>query len=130
MTTSSATPYFISLVLTVRSLACKILVRDDVEAAPFSGSRPDRRRSKGDNFTSGATESNNLAIKGVANFYKEKKKHIITTQTDRKPLSTVISGKLTAIHTCKMDFNRPLADPGNHISVHQSREGMLEAKTD
>ena len=37
-------------------------------------------------FTSGATESNNLAIKGVANFYREKKKHIITTQTDRKSL--------------------------------------------
>ena len=35
-------------------------------------------------FTSGATESNNLAIKGVANFYKDRKNHIITTQTDHK----------------------------------------------
>lgn len=35
-------------------------------------------------FTSGATESNNLALKGVANFYKERKNHIITTQTDHK----------------------------------------------
>jgi len=35
-------------------------------------------------FTSGATESNNLAIKGVANFYSGKKRHVITTQTDHK----------------------------------------------
>lgn len=32
-------------------------------------------------FTSGATECNNIAVKGVAQFYKEKKNHIITTQT-------------------------------------------------
>lgn len=31
-------------------------------------------------FTSGATESNNISIKGVARFDKNKKKHIITTQ--------------------------------------------------
>lgn len=35
-------------------------------------------------FTSGATESNNLSIKGVANFYKDKKRHIITTQVERE----------------------------------------------
>ncbi|KAK6623077.1 cysteine desulfurase [Polyplax serrata] len=35
-------------------------------------------------FTSGATESNNIAIKGVARFYASKKKHVITTQTEHK----------------------------------------------
>lgn len=35
-------------------------------------------------FTSGATESNNIAVKGVARFYGSKKKHVITTQTEHK----------------------------------------------
>ncbi|GAB0094463.1 Cysteine desulfurase, mitochondrial [Sergentomyia squamirostris] len=35
-------------------------------------------------FTSGATESNNISVKGVARFYGEKKRHVITTQTEHK----------------------------------------------
>jgi cysteine desulfurase len=35
-------------------------------------------------WTSGATEGNNLAIKGAANFYKTKGKHIITQKTEHK----------------------------------------------
>ncbi|EWC46607.1 mitochondrial cysteine desulfurase [Drechslerella stenobrocha 248] len=51
-------------------------------------------------FTSGATESNNMSVKGVARFYKGKK-HIITTQTE---------------HKCVLDSCRHLQDEGYEIT--------------
>lgn len=37
-------------------------------------------------WTSGATESNNLALKGAANFYADKGKHIVTVKTEHKAI--------------------------------------------
>lgn len=37
-------------------------------------------------WTSGATESNNLALKGAAHFYSDKGKHIVTVQTEHKAI--------------------------------------------
>ena len=52
-------------------------------------------------FTSGATESNNMSIKGVARFYKNKKRHIITSQTE---------------HKCVLDSCRHLQEEGFEVT--------------
>ncbi|XP_078508348.1 cysteine desulfurase isoform X1 [Lissotriton helveticus] len=63
-------------------------------------------------FTSGATESNNLAVKGVARFYKSRKKHIITTQTE---------------HKCVLDSCRSLQAEGFNITyLPVKKNGLLD----
>lgn len=52
-------------------------------------------------FTSGATESNNISIKGVGRFYKGRKNHIITTQTE---------------HKCVLDSCRALEQEGFEVT--------------
>jgi len=54
-------------------------------------------------FTSGATESNNMSLKGVARFFGRsgKKRHIITTQTE---------------HKCVLDSARHLQDEGFEVT--------------
>ena len=73
-------------------------------------------------FTSGATESNNLAIKGVAHFYKERKNHIVTLVTE---------------HKCVLDTCRHLEQEGfevTYLPVQQNGlvdlERLREAITD
>ncbi|XP_053083203.1 cysteine desulfurase, mitochondrial isoform X2 [Pangasianodon hypophthalmus] len=61
-------------------------------------------------FTSGATESNNMSIKGVARFYKAKKKHIITTQTE---------------HKCVLDSCRVLEAEGFKVTYLPVKENGL-----
>lgn len=63
-------------------------------------------------FTSGATESNNLALKGVANFYKDSKRHIITTQTE---------------HKCVLDSCRVLQQQGFEVTyLAVDSEGLID----
>jgi len=63
-------------------------------------------------FTSGATESNNLALKGVAEFYKDKKKHIITTETE---------------HKCVLDTCRHLKEQGFEVTfLPVLKSGLLD----
>ena len=51
-----------------------------VKVAEFMGAAAPREVI----FTSGATESNNLAIKGAARFHREKRPHVVTLATEHK----------------------------------------------
>jgi len=63
-------------------------------------------------FTSGATESNNLAIKGVAEFYGDKKKHIITCLTE---------------HKCVLESCRTLSEKGFRITyLSVQSDGLID----
>lgn len=63
-------------------------------------------------FTSGATESNNISIKGVLHFYKDKKRHVITTQTE---------------HKCVLDSCRHLQQEGFEVTYLPVRsDGLVD----
>jgi cysteine desulfurase len=66
-------------------------------------------------FTSGATESNNMAIKGVARFYKDKKNHVITAQTE---------------HKCVLDSCRSLESEGFKVTyLPVKSNGLIDLDT-
>jgi cysteine desulfurase len=63
-------------------------------------------------FTSGATESNNLAITGVAEFYKDRKNHIVTTVTE---------------HKCVLDTCRHLEQKGFEVTyLPVQKNGLVD----
>ncbi|WP_190600012.1 IscS subfamily cysteine desulfurase [Candidatus Vesicomyidisocius sp. SY067_SCS001] len=73
-------------------------------------------------WTSGATESNNLAIKGIAHFYHKKGKHIITLKTEHK----------SVLDTCRQlereDFKVTYLDPMSNglLDLNILRDAMCE----
>ncbi|WP_343192163.1 IscS subfamily cysteine desulfurase [Buchnera aphidicola (Formosaphis micheliae)] len=57
-------------------------------------------------FTSGATEANNLAIKGICEFYKKKGNHIITVSTEHK--SVIDTCRVLENHGFYVTYINPL----------------------
>src|SRR5690349_3319578 len=59
-------------------------------------------------WTSGATESNNLAIKGAASFYKKQGNHVITVETEHK--SVIDTCKRLQREGCEVTYLTPRKD--------------------
>ncbi len=73
-------------------------------------------------WTSGATESDNLAIKGIAEFYGKKGKHIITTRIEHKAVLD------TCRHLERKGFEVTYLEPGGDgiIAPDQLRDAIRE----
>lgn len=71
-------------------------------------------------WTSGATESNNLALKGAAQFYKTKGKHIITVKTEHKSVLDTVR------ELERQGFEATYLDPQDNglISIEQLTAAM------
>ncbi|MFN3237228.1 MAG: IscS subfamily cysteine desulfurase [Pseudomonadales bacterium] len=76
-------------------------------------------------WTSGATESDNLAIKGVAQFYQSKGKHIVTSKVEHKAVLD------TCRHLERHGFEVTYLEPGENgfISPQQLEEAIREDTT-
>jgi cysteine desulfurase len=71
-------------------------------------------------WTSGATEGNNLALKGAANFYKTKGKHIVTQKTEHKAvLDTVRELERQGFEATYLDV-----EPNGIISLEKLRAAI------
>src|SRR5881392_1975545 len=73
-------------------------------------------------FTSGATESINLALKGAAEFYKEKGNHIITVRTEHK--ATLDTAK--RLERQGFEVNYLPTDKDGRISAQRVREAITD----
>ncbi len=73
-------------------------------------------------FTSGATESTNLAIKGVAEYLKDKGNHIITVVTEHK--ATLDTCKYLERHGCEVTYLG--VGPDGLISLDELRDAMTD----
>ena len=73
-------------------------------------------------FTSGATESDNLAIKGVAEFYRESGNHIITCATEHK--AVLDSCKALERHGYRVSYMG--VDPHGFMDLERLRETITD----